>query len=353
MTAPEEPVRLATVGDRYVLVELVTADDHREVWRGHDDLASRPVAVTRYLDATAEWRQSFDVRARALEALSDPGIATALRHDAQDEPPWLITGWVEGETVADLVADSGFTVDDALAVVGQTALAIAAAHSAGVGHGHLDADHILVRPDGSVAVIGFAPASAASPAADLRALSTLAGELVDRASADREVGGFLDWLAGRGRAAADDPHEIGRTALALAATHRAGSTSSAAVVPSDRSGSAKAEIPQARRPWYDEGERKRVRNRLIALGAIVVLGGAVLLRIFSAGAGQATVPSVVGLPYVQAQHQLNEVGLRADETLTTGPVGTVGTVIAQDPPAGTRTKVGTLVDLTVATSEAE
>jgi beta-lactam-binding protein with PASTA domain len=105
------------------------------------------------------------------------------------------------------------------------------------------------------------------------------------------------------------------------------------------------------RPWYTEEERKRVRNRLIALGAIVVIGGAILLRIFSSGAGQATVPAVTGLPFAQAQHQLNEVGLRASETLTTGPVGSIGTVIAQDPPGGTRAKVGAVVHLTVSTAE--
>ena len=62
-------------------------------------------------------------------------------------------------------------------------------------------------------------------------------------------------------------------------------------------------------------------------------------------------PNVVGLPFVQAQRQLNEVGLRANETATTGTVDTVGTVIAQDPRAGSRTRVGTLVHLTVVVAE--
>jgi beta-lactam-binding protein with PASTA domain len=47
------------------------------------------------------------------------------------------------------------------------------------------------------------------------------------------------------------------------------------------------------------------------------------------------------------------VGFRTSETETTGPVGSVGTVIAQDPLGGTRTKVGTLVQLTVVTAETE
>ncbi|HVS68785.1 MAG TPA: PASTA domain-containing protein [Mycobacteriales bacterium] len=346
MTDDHAPTPLQTVGDRYVLVELIEADERREVWRGHDDLASRPVVVTRYLDATPQWRQTFDRRARALEAVTDPGIASALRHDADDEPPWSTRVWVDGETVADLEADSGVSIDDALAVIGQTALALAAAHGAGVGHGGLDADHILVRPDGSVALIGFAVASAPSPATDLAALAALAARLLKDASGE-EVAAFLAWLSGNGGAAAADPREIGRTALALAEAQRSGAGTN--VVPT--AAAAHDTAPEAPRPWYDDAERKRVRNRLIALGAIVVLGGAALLRIFASGGGQATVPGVVGIPYVQAQHELNDVGFRTNETETPGPVGSVGTVIAQDPPAGTRAKVGTLIQLTVVTAE--
>ncbi|HVT63943.1 MAG TPA: PASTA domain-containing protein [Mycobacteriales bacterium] len=350
-TTPDDaPTPLETVGERYVLVARVEADGDREVWRGHDDLASRPVAVTRYLDATAEWRASFDRRARKLESLSDPGIATVLRHDAHDDAPWIASTWVDGETVATIATTTGFTVDDALAVIGQSAFALAAAHEAGIGHGRLDADHVIVRPDGSVALIGFAVTADPSPAADLVALRAIAVGLIDAGNATSDVVGFLDGLAGKGGSGRDDPAEIARTALALASAQRGGQ-SSGAITPTagtDDDADRQAEAP---RPWYTEEERKRVRNRLVALGAIVVIGGAILLRIFSSGAGQATVPPVVGLPFTQAQHQLNEVGLRASETLTTGPVGSIGTVIAQDPPGGTRAKVGGVVHLTVATTE--
>jgi hypothetical protein len=351
MTSDDPPVPLETVGERYLLVERIESDDRREVWRGHDDLASRPVAVTRYVDPTPEWRANFDRRARKLESLSDPGIAAVLRHDAEDMTPWLAATWIDGETVATINADTGFTVDDALAVIGQSAFALAAAHEAGVGHGRIDADHIMVRPDGSVALVGFEVAAEPSPAADLAALRSVATALIaDAAADDADVAGFVDWLNGRGGRGADDPAEIARTALALASAQRAGHSGNGITPALSREAGTdnEAEPP---RPWYTDEERKRVRNRLIALGAIVVIGGAILLRIFSSGAGQATVPSVVGLPFAQAQTQLNEVGLRASETLTTGPVGSIGTVVAQDPPGGTRTKVGGIVHLTVATAE--
>ena len=350
MTTPEQPAPLVTVGERYVLVELVHSAADHEVWRGHDDLASRPVAVTRYLNATDEWRRSFDHRARALEALSDPGIATVIRHDADDEPPWLAAAWSDGETVATVTADGGVTSDDALAVIGQAAFALAAARDAGIGHGRIDADHVVVRPDGSVALVGFAADASPSPEADLTALSRLAATLLKArdGSPDPKVAGFLDWLDGKRASRAEDPAEVARTALALATAQRTGTPGG---TPTPLGGDDAGRAVESKRPWFDEEERKRVRNRFIALGAIVVIGGAILLRIISSGAGQATVPSVTGLPWPQAQHQLNEVGFRASETVTIGPSGSVGTVVAQDPAAGTRTKVGAVVHLTVATAE--
>jgi hypothetical protein len=343
MTTSGEPVPLVTVGDRYVLVEQLVADERHETWRGHDDLAGRRVVLTRYLGVDDTWRTAFDRRARQLEALSDPGIASVLAHEASDNPPWLVAAYVEGETVASVRADPGLTSDDALAVIGQTALALAAAHGVGIGHGRLNADHVEVRPDGSVALLGFSMAVPPPIQGDLTALTQLAHQLLDvSAAASGDIADLLrlldtgDWT---------DPTDIGRTTLALAAAQRAGAglpIRPPMTEPDDETS------PEARRPWYDEDERKRVRNRLIALAVIVVLGGAVLLRIFSAGAGETSVPSVIGVPYVEAQHDLNEDGLRGNETITTGRPGTEGTVIAQDPAAGQQAKVGSVVQLTVA-----
>jgi serine/threonine protein kinase len=341
MTTPEEPVSLGSVGERYVLVELLASDDRHETWRGHDDLAGRQVVVTRYLGVDDEWRTAFERRARQLEALSDPGIASALAHDANDDQPWLATSYIDGETAAAIAADPGLTSDDALAVLGQTAFALAAAHGAGIGHGSLDSDHIQVRSDGSIALLGFVMAAPASPPGDLTALAGLAHQLLDdAASTDTDVADLLqlldvgDW---------NDPSDIARTTLALAAAQRVGTDLPTRAVPAGPEKSA-YEPP---RPWYDEDERKRVRNRLIALGVIVVLGGAALLRIFTAGAGETSVPGVVGVPYVEAIHDLNEQGLRGNETFTTGRPGSEGTVIQQDPTAGQRVKVGAVVNLTV------
>jgi hypothetical protein len=349
VTEPDSEVR--SLGERYLLVELIDADDQRERWRGHDDIASRPVLATVHLGVAPgdEWRNRFDLAARRLEALTHPGLASTLAHDSQDPQPWLVAAAVEGDLVEQIVADDGgLSTDDALAVVGQTAMAVKAAHGAGIAHGAIDGQHIVVRSDGSSALIDFQVPTTARTADDLTALATLSGvlvpppELTDSTGAD--VAGFLRWV---GSAGATDAGDIGRTALALAAAVRG--VHSTSVVEESLAGDddeleTDAEPSDPNRPWYDEAERKRVRNGLIAIGSIVVIAGAALLFIISRGGGGAnltTVPDVRGLTLDQAQKQLNTAILRVDENITDAN----GHVTAESPAAGTVVKVGTLVTL--------
>jgi hypothetical protein len=351
MTEPVSEVR--NLGGRYLLVELIAADDQRELWHGHDDIASRPVLATIHLGVASgdDWRDRFDRSAQRLEALSHPGLASMLAHDAHDDQPWLVTAAVEGDLVEQVVADDGgLSTDDALAVVGQTAMAVKAAHDAGIAHGGIDAQHIVVRPDGSSALVGFQVPTIARTADDLSALATLATSLVpapdltDPTGAD--VAGFLRWV---GSVGATDAGDIGRTALALAAAVRGAHSTSVVDEPlieeQDDDGANEAEPRERNKPWYDEAERKRVRNGLIAIASIVVIAGAALLFIISRGGGanKVTVPSVVGLSLGDAQKELTQDVLRVDENVTDGS----GYVQSQTPVAGTVVKVGTLVILKI------
>ncbi|HEY1488370.1 MAG TPA: hypothetical protein VGF84_19835, partial [Micromonosporaceae bacterium] len=196
MTTPEQP--LESVGERYLLIELLADGGGREVWRGHDDLASRQVVVTRYLSVDSEWRTAFGRRAGQLEALAEPGIASILAHDATDDPPWLIAAYVDGESAATSHVDPGLSTDDALAVIGQAALALVSPHGAGIGHGGLTAEHILIRPDGSVALIGFAMDRAPAPDDDIAALARVSHDLLsnDGEHPAADVTDFLRLLDG-------------------------------------------------------------------------------------------------------------------------------------------------------------
>jgi tRNA A-37 threonylcarbamoyl transferase component Bud32 len=340
---------MITVGGRYVLVEEIDTNDDREVWRGHDDLASRQVVVKLYDGPDAEdtqWRQRFDRQATRLRALSDPGIASVLDHDAAEAPVWIAFANITGEGLDHAVAAGSLTGEQALRTIGQIALAVKAVHDVGLTHGALSARHVMLRPGGSVALIGFDLTTAATATDDIAALRRLAGALLDdNATTVAEADRFLRWLAGGKDPAPTDPGDIGRTALALAVAARGD------VPASSRAERSEPAAPAARgapRPWYDEAERKRVRNGLIALGTIVVVAGAALLWLVDRGGGptHVSVPSVIGLTLTDAQNQLTGDVLRVNENIT----DPTGVVTAQSPTAGTDVKVGTTVTLTISES---
>jgi len=67
---------------------------------------------------------------------------------------------VEGETLADRIAQGSVLVDDALPIAGQIAEALEAAHELGIIHRDLKPANIKLRSDGTVKVLDFGLAKA-------------------------------------------------------------------------------------------------------------------------------------------------------------------------------------------------
>jgi hypothetical protein len=237
-------------------------------------------------------------------------------------------------------------VAEALDVLGQTALAVKAAHDVGTAHGAISADNLLIRGDRVVCVIGFAVGTTPTRAADLRALGALTTHCFEHAETPLpdDARDFLNWLTDpRHAAPPTDAAEIGRTALALAAS--LGGQRQSAVVPSPTP-AADADDTAPGGSRYDEAERRMVRNRLLVLGTIVVVGGAALLRFVGKNGGEVTVPPVVGLQVSAAQLNLTRAGLRSIEDCTVG-TDSGNTIVRQSPVAGRHLKAGSNVILTI------
>jgi tRNA A-37 threonylcarbamoyl transferase component Bud32 len=340
-------------GERYVLGERLTASESREVWQAHDDIVSRQVALKIYFGPTAAdpvWREQFRHDADRLATLSHPGIATLYEHAESDDETWLAMAFVDGQRLSDrLAVPPALPPAEAIELVGQAALAVSAAHDIGLGHGAMTPDNLLIRAGGSVALIGFAIGSAATRADDVRGLGELVNRCIDididadsAGARPPEIDEFVRWLNGSGRSGpVGSAAEIGRTALALAASLRGGHTT--AVTPQRRP--AKTEVDEA--PGYDEADRKRVRNRLLVLGTIVVVGGAALLRFVGEGGGDVFVPNVVGLQVNQAKLKLTYAGLVPKVTTTATGRDSGQTVVSESPRAGQEVKAGSSITLTI------
>jgi serine/threonine protein kinase len=150
---------------RYRLCRWLAAGGMGQVWQAVDEVLGRPVAVKLLRDEYAQ-DPSFVGRlraeARSAAAVAHPGIASVLDYGevtttAGGEPtPFLVMELVDGEPLSSLLARNGRPgLDRSLNIVGQAALAVGAAHRAGLVHRDVKPANLLVGPDGTVKVTDF------------------------------------------------------------------------------------------------------------------------------------------------------------------------------------------------------
>jgi hypothetical protein len=247
-----------------------------------------------------------------------------------------------------LARERGLADARVLDIVGQAGFALQSLHDEGRAHGAVTADAIALHDDGGVTLEPGGPAEPAPPAAraaDLAALGRVGRAALGR-DADPGVRGFLDSLAEPRRGASAEAGDVARTALAMAAGTQTAGTQTAGTQTAPPVVAVPGTAAATDHPGIDR-EQRRVRNRFIVIGAVVVLVGLVLLK--TCGGGGQAVPDVRGDTYPAAVMSLHAHGFGARERTAPKPAGQrVGTVIGQDPPAGARPRAGTTITLTVA-----
>src|SRR3954454_21567042 len=148
-----------TLGDRYRLQQRIAIGGMGEVWRATDALLGRRVAVKGVKPEDAadpHFVERFRNEARHTASLSDPGIANVFDYGEVGDKAYLVMEFVDGEPLSTVLARDGrLSPASTLDIVGQAALALQAAHEAGVIHRDVKPGNILIRPDGVVKVTDF------------------------------------------------------------------------------------------------------------------------------------------------------------------------------------------------------
>ncbi len=140
----------------YVLVERLGAGGAGEVWLATGHESGRRVAL-KFLDEprARSARRRLAREARVLASLDHPAIARVLALEVSDPEPRLVVEYVEGRTLR-AVLDAGLmSLERALAVGHDVALALAEAHARGLVHRDLKPSNVVVTPAGTAKVLDF------------------------------------------------------------------------------------------------------------------------------------------------------------------------------------------------------
>ena len=147
----------------YEVVAFIGAGGMGEVYRARDSKLDRPVALKILPDSFAgdsDRLMRFDREARTLASLNHPHIAQIYGVEERT----LAMEFVEGATLADLIAAGPLPMEDTLDIARQMTEALEAAHQQGIVHRDLKPANVKVRSDGTVKVLDFGLAKALDPA---------------------------------------------------------------------------------------------------------------------------------------------------------------------------------------------
>ena len=155
--------------DRYQLAEPIAAGGVGQVWRASDLLLDREVAVKllrpEYADHP-DTLERFRAEAKHAGSLTHPCVARVYDYGnaGPASPPYLVMEYVNGPSLADMLAVDPVHPVLALDVAAQAAAGLDAAHSIGLVHRDVKPDNILIGADGLVKITDFGIAHAAGSA---------------------------------------------------------------------------------------------------------------------------------------------------------------------------------------------
>src|SRR5579862_3903973 len=142
----------------YEILAPIGAGGMGEVYKARDTRLDRIVAIKilpAELAADPGRRRRFEQEARAVAALNHPNIVAVYDVGVQDEVVFLVQELVDGEPLRNFIERGELTLRKSIALAGQIAEGLAAAHRAGIVHRDLKPENIMVTPQGRAKILDF------------------------------------------------------------------------------------------------------------------------------------------------------------------------------------------------------
>jgi eukaryotic-like serine/threonine-protein kinase len=394
------------VAGRYRLLGRLGSGGMADVWCAEDTMLDRRVAL-KFLHERfaqdAQFVERFRREASSAAGLQHPNVVGVFDRGTFDDAHYIAMEYVEGASLKDLI-ERGLSVGEAVEIVRQVLAGARYAHAHGIVHRDLKPQNVLVDSEGRARVTDFGIARAGaseitqtgsvlgtaqylSPeqaqglpvtaASDIYSIGVLLYEALTGQvpfEADSPVTVALKQVSERPRPPSELNPAVSRAldtvvlkALAKDPSNRFASAEeferaldaaeadpSGARIHDTASYAAVAAAAGAPPPETPSDEERRrgffTPARLVALGVLLLALAALVVYLLFGGFGskQVLVPTVIDKAQAQAQAILTGAGF--DVAVTTVPNDAPrGTVLEQDPPAGSHADDGSTVTITVST----
>jgi serine/threonine-protein kinase len=163
--AEEMPLLTGRSLGPYLIGELIGAGGMGDVYRAHDTVLGRDVAIkilSAAFDTAPARLAQFEQEARVLASFSHPNIGAIYGVQVADGIRGLVLELVDGETLADRIRRGAIPLGDAIRIAREIAHALDAAHQRGIVHRDLKPANIKMTADGVTKVLDFGLAQAAA-----------------------------------------------------------------------------------------------------------------------------------------------------------------------------------------------
>jgi eukaryotic-like serine/threonine-protein kinase len=147
------------IAGRYELEELVGTGGMSSVYKAHDRLLERYVALKvlhAHFGDDEEYVERFRREARAVAQLSHPNIVTVIDRGDADGHQFIVFELIDGESLKELVQRTGpLPARRAIELVAAVADGLAFAHEQGIVHRDVKPQNVLLNVDGEPKVTDF------------------------------------------------------------------------------------------------------------------------------------------------------------------------------------------------------
>lgn len=167
--------------DKYEIIELLGCGGMGQVYLAKDLHLNRLVAVKTLSQSNflnSERKARFFREAQMASALNHPNILSIYDIVIENEKPFLIMEYVDGQTLREVLNDNKMNLALALDIAIQLAQGLLAMHNAGIIHRDLKLDNFILRKDGYLKILDFGLAKPVSEKENLSKFETKIGLVI-------------------------------------------------------------------------------------------------------------------------------------------------------------------------------